>query len=46
VKNGDDRGNHIFAKTPSEAQNTGAWPCILDTGMPRWFFCTSIAAKS
>ena len=46
VKNGNDRGNHIFAKTPSEAQNTGARACILDTGIPRWFFCTSIAAKS
>ena len=46
VKNTDDRGNHIFAKTPSEAQNTGARACILDTGIPRWFFCTPIAAKS
>ena len=46
VKNADDRGNHIFAKTPSEAQNTGRRPCILDTGIPRWFFLMPIVAKS
>ena len=46
VKNADDRGNHIFAKIAPETQNTGARPCILDTGIPRWFFLMPIAAKS